>query len=321
MRATIESLCDAPAELDTIRLALPETADIRQIKDLRDRAEAVREYAKSAGLGLEMQNQAAEVRLLAERRAGKVLLGMQLHGGDRKSNHQDDTRLDNLGISKDESSRWQQEASLPDEEFQEYVRGTKEQRKELTSGELLRLARIHAREAGSRENRFNRLVAGLRKLARQGSQFGCIQAIPPWPEGRASKANNCCLVQELLDLPVEPVAAKKAHLHLWTPPEMLEDGLRLIRAWGFHYQTSLVRTKPAAESGGYWRQAHDVLLLGVRGDTEFRDRSLLSWMDPHTSESAELLREIRSVIERASPEPYLELFGNKATRGWTALTP
>jgi hypothetical protein len=44
-------------------------------------------------------------------------------------------------------------------------------------------------------------------------------------------------------------------------------------------------------------------------------------MDPHTSEAAELLREIRCVIERASPEPYLELFGNKATRGWTALTP
>jgi hypothetical protein len=102
---------------------------------------------------------------------------------------------------------------------------------------------------------------------------------------------------------------------------MLEDGLRLVRAWGFHYRASLVRTKPAAEYGGYWRQAHDVLLLGVRGDMEFRDRSLRSWMDPHTSEAAELLREIRCVIEQASPEPYLELFGNKATRGWTVLTP
>jgi hypothetical protein len=28
-----------------------------------------------------------------------------------------------------------------------------------------------------------------------------------------------------------------------------------------------------------------------------------------------------SVIERASPEPCLELFGNKATRGWTVLMP
>jgi N6-adenosine-specific RNA methylase IME4 len=130
-----------------------------------------------------------------------------------------------------------------------------------------------------------------------------------------------CLVQELLDLPVEPVAAQKAHLHLWTPPEMLENGLRLMRAWGFSYRASLVRTKPTAEYGSYWRPAHEVLLLGVRGDLEFRDRSLRSWLDPHTSEAADLLREIRSVIERASPEPYLELSGNKTTRGWTVLTP
>ena len=201
------------------------------------------------------------------------------------------------------------------------MRRTIEQRKQLMSGTLLRLARIHARAAGGRDNRFSRLVAGLRKLERQGSEFGGIHVVPPWPEGRASKANLGCLVQELLDLPVEPVAAKKAHLYLWTPPEMLEDGLRLVRAWGFHYRASLVRTKPAAESGGYWRPAHDVLLLGVGGEVEFRDRSLLSWMDPHASKAAEWLGEIRSLIERASPEPYLELFGNEATRGWTALTP
>ena len=120
---------------------------------------------------------------------------------------------------------------------------------------------------------------------------------------------------------MEPVAAERAHLHLWTPPELLEDGLRLLRAWGFRHQASLVRTKPAADYGTYCRQAHEVLLLGVRGELEFEDRSLLSWMDPHTSEAAESLREIRSVIERASPEPYLELFGNRAMRGWTVLTP
>ncbi len=181
---------------------------------------------------------------------------------------------------------------------------------------------MHAQEkvvAG--ENLFKRVAGGLRKLARQRARFGCIHVIPPWPEGRTPKVNVCGIVQELLDLPVEPVAAEKAHLHLWTPPEMLENGLRLVRAWGFSYRASLVRTKPTAEYGSYWRPAHDVLLLGVRGELEFRDRSLLSWMDPHSGEAAESLREIRSLIERASPEPYLELFGNMATRGWTVLTP
>ncbi len=321
MQAIIESPSDALAELDLIRAALTETTDVRQIKNLREQAEAVRVYAKSAALGLEMQNHAAEVRLVAERRAGEVLRAMQLHGGDRKSGGRADTRLKKLGISQDESSRWQREKSLPEEEFQEYVRVTREAGKELTSRDLLRLARVHARQMGVRENLFQKLVNGLRKLARQGIRFRCIHVIPPLPEDRMSKANICCLVQELLDLPVKPVAAERAHLHLWTPPELLEDGLRLVRAWGFHYQSSLVRAKPPANRGRYWWPAHDVMLLGVRGELEFPDRSLLSWVDPRAGSATDLLRDIRSLIQRASPEPYLELFGNQATRGWTVLSP
>ncbi len=119
MLATFDSLSDLLAELDRVRLALATAADLRQIKDLRDRAEAIRRHAKAADLGLEMQNQAAELKLVAERRAGKLLGGIPLHGGDRKSGHRDEMRLKKLGISQNASSRWQQEASLPEHDFQQ----------------------------------------------------------------------------------------------------------------------------------------------------------------------------------------------------------
>jgi hypothetical protein len=121
------------------------------------------------------------------------------------------------------------------------------------------------------------------------------------------------------DLVETTVAARRSHLHLWTPPEMLEDGLRLVREWGFDYCTSLVRLKPVAWLGRFWQQAHEVLLLGVRGNLEFPGRSLLSWMDPRNGSGTASLREARSLIERASPAPYLELFGGEAARGWTVL--
>ena len=321
MRPTFDSPAHAIAVFDGIHRALAGTADLKQIKALRDQAEAVRRYATTAALGLEMQNRAMEMRLAVERRAGEVLRDMQLRGGDRKSGRQDDTRLEGLGITKEESFRWQREASLPETDFREYLRVAKENGKKLTSRGLLDLARVHARDTRSaRENLFGRLVAGLRKLARQGSEFGCIHVIPPWPEGHVAKVDLCRFIQELLDLPVEPVAAKKAHLHLWTPPEMLEDGPRLVRAWGFKYQASLVRTKAPAERGSYWRQAHDVLLLGVRGELGFPDNSMLSWLDPRTDSAADVLCEIRSLIGRASPGPYLELFGGNATRMWKVLS-
>ena len=65
-------------------LAKAKTLD--EIRSIRDKAEAARQYAKSAALGLQIQNFAAELKLRAERKAGGLLAEMSLRGGDRKSN-------------------------------------------------------------------------------------------------------------------------------------------------------------------------------------------------------------------------------------------
>ena len=52
---------------------------IDEVRAIRDRAEAVRTYAKLAG-DLNMQNMAAEIRIRAERRAGELLVDMQTSG-------------------------------------------------------------------------------------------------------------------------------------------------------------------------------------------------------------------------------------------------
>ena len=55
--------------------ALAEAKTIDEIKTIRDKAEAVRQYARSASLGLQIQNYAAEVKLRAERKADVGLKG------------------------------------------------------------------------------------------------------------------------------------------------------------------------------------------------------------------------------------------------------
>ena len=52
---------------------LHEANSLDEIKSVRDKAEAARTYARAAKLGLELQNQAAEVKLRAERNAGIFL--------------------------------------------------------------------------------------------------------------------------------------------------------------------------------------------------------------------------------------------------------
>ncbi len=90
--------------------AIAQAQSLDEIKDIRDKAEAVRKYAQAAGMGLEIQNYAAEVKLRAERRAGSLLFKLKLHGGDRSEKTADDRlTLGDIGITKDQSSR----CSLP----------------------------------------------------------------------------------------------------------------------------------------------------------------------------------------------------------------
>jgi hypothetical protein len=122
--------------------ALAEARSFEEIKEIRDKAEAVRKYAQSASLGLDIQNRAAEVKLRAERQAGRLLAEMTLRGGDRRSkNHRERLKLDDLGISRNQSTRWQIQARVPEKVFSEHIKLTCDAGKELTSARLLRLAK------------------------------------------------------------------------------------------------------------------------------------------------------------------------------------
>jgi len=63
-------------------------------------------------------------------------------GGDRKSSSVDTTlKLTDLGISKDQSSRWQTIADLPEKELEKHIVQVKASNEELTTVGLIRLAR------------------------------------------------------------------------------------------------------------------------------------------------------------------------------------
>jgi hypothetical protein len=129
---------------ESLRL-LAEASTLDEIKDIRDKAEALRLYVKQQGEGLEIQNAAAEIKIRAERRAGKILIEMDLHSG-RPSERNGSIveplcppRLSDLGIDKKQSFRWQKIASVPDETFETHIQETKGSDKELTSAGVMRL--------------------------------------------------------------------------------------------------------------------------------------------------------------------------------------
>lgn len=118
-------------------------------------------------------------------------------------------------------------------------------------------------------------------------------------------------------LPVLDLAEEQSHLHLWLPCDELFAAPAIFEAWGFEYRSSFVWVKPQGACGKFWRFAHDILLLGVRGDLPFRNRRVLSWSRANRIVHGEKPERVRRAIQQVSPGPYLELFARKPMKGWT----
>ena len=176
--------------LEDARKLLAEAQSIHDVKEIRTRAESIRAHAQRATLGIEQQNYAAELKLQAERRGGQILWNMKLRGGDRKSTlNGTGVRLRDLGIDKNQSARWQLEASVPENVFCEFVRQQHAHRREISSAGLLRIAKQ------LRERSFDDLVD-----AKQESLFVVSTESHLLHSARAAPDQGSVRVDELSDL-------------------------------------------------------------------------------------------------------------------------
>jgi N6-adenosine-specific RNA methylase IME4 len=327
--------------LDQARQALVAATRVSEVKQIRDRAAALQQYARQQQYSLAIQNDAAELKLRAERRAGELLHEMEKakaapgnqHTGtvDRSHDATGPRTLAALGITKTQSSRWQLAASLPAVAFESYIAVTRTRGNELTTAEVTRLARAHQATAAQQARQTQgqaRLPTGdgfttdLQGLRTQGRTFGCIYVDPPWPYAnqgtRASthRHYDTLSLTALCALPVAALAAPQCHLHLWTTNAFLFECPRLLEAWGFTYASCFVWVKPQMGLGNYWRTSHEFLVLGVRGGLTAQHRGLRSWVEaPRGAHSAKPAC-IRALVEQCSPGPYLELFGRYPVSGW-----
>jgi hypothetical protein len=129
------------ARYDEMCRAIAQAYEVDEVKDIRDKAQAIEIYSRQAK-NVEAERQACEIRLRAERRCGQLLKEREkAKGGDHGGKPRIDgsrlapsnpvQTLADIGISKQQSSRWQRLADVPDEEFEQAL---KSEQKPTTSG-------------------------------------------------------------------------------------------------------------------------------------------------------------------------------------------
>ena len=181
--------------------------------------------------------------------------------------------------------------------------------------------------------------------------FRCIYADPPWhfrartalqtadwdSRRDVEKHYATLSVAEICALPVASLAAKDAHLFIWTTGPCLRQTFDVIEAWGFRYSavaftwvklkrsidTRQLRLVATAESdlhvglGLTTRKNAEFCLLARRGSARRNAKDvreiILSPVREHSRKPDEAARR----IERYCDGPYLELFARERREGWS----
>jgi N6-adenosine-specific RNA methylase IME4 len=323
------------ARIDKARQFLAEAKTAQQANAVIAIAEASRVFAKRIHASQQTTNEAADIRLRAERLLGEILAktpknkganGSRITGSKKEPVMDATPTLADDGLDKKTSSRAQLIAKMPAIDFEAEI--AKGKQGDLNSNKVAKEAR-EKQQMESQKVRMEKATmfsAGspcYKDLSDVPTGFACLYADPPWQYGnqatRASTDKNypTMSMDDLLSLPVSSHAADDAQLHLWTTNSFIAEALKLIEAWGFTYKTMLVWVKPKIGIGNYWRNAHELMLLGVRGSAPFADHSIRSWQEHDTLEHSQKPELFRKLIERVSAGPYLELFGRRPIDGWT----
>ena len=259
-------------KLNVARQLLSEAKNLDDILHIRDIAEAARVYAQAAKLGLENQNEAAEVKIRAERKAGEMLAQIEKQPGARNDIEPRNTMLQgvmkNADIDRMQSSRWQAIASLPEEVFEEHIAETKAEGKELTTAGVIKEAKKIEREeliSKQREDIINNNFESPSKL------YDVIVIDPPWdygtqydPEGRrAANPYPEMTLEEIGN--IELPSSDDCVLWLWTTHKYMRHAFDIIDQWGFRDVAIVTWVKNRIGLGSWLRSQSEFCIMCVKG--------------------------------------------------------
>lgn len=325
--------------------AVAEARTVDEARELASKADAVRIYARQAK-NRDLECDAAEIRIRAERRLGELLLDEREAGrisvGQPPKNAPSEgefsrLKLSDAGVDNHLSARAQAVARLPREDFEGSLGRWRED--VAKAGARVTTNLLRERDKAERRAEFVARTADgcaakdLETLVAARRRYGVIYMDPPWAfatyssKGEDRAAGNHYSVDSLdaiAALCVPKLAADDCVLLMWTTWPFLPQAMGLIDAYGFDYKTCGFDWMKTDADGspsignGYWTRANtEPCLLATRGKPLRLDAGVaMAVLAPLGRHSAKP-EEIYERIERLVGGPYLELYARKERPGWT----
>ncbi len=200
---------------EAARAALAAAHRVDEVKTIRDKAQAMAAYAKQAR-DTQMVQWATEIKVRAERRCGELLRDTAARGEraapgepvsqmSKRATSAPPT-LSDMGLTRDQSSRYQKLAAMPSEHFETAVETAKATAGAVTSAHMMRLAdELHATR--DLQDTLEKARSGLDRASR---------ADAAWRPLRLALTGLHARVEEARRLPPCPTKTKAELLAMWT---------------------------------------------------------------------------------------------------------
>ena len=176
------------------------------------------------------------------------------------------------------------------------------------------------------EKRREKRVEDLQATEFPEGKYRVIYADPPWEYGdnRTSGMGGAVEqyptmpLEDICNLPVPEITDENAVLFLWATTPLIQEGLDVMKAWGFEYKTLFTWDKVRPFPGNYNSVRQEFLLLGTKGrclpDCDGRPQSIIRVEKGRHSEKPERFREIIETQYKYGNR--VELFARKKMEGW-----
>ena len=328
-------------QFETLSRELTTPLPVDRAAEIERTLSLLEDYARRAGLF--RPEETLEFRLgrfVARWRLGEALVPMERGTGPGRGKKDVTaltsfrTLLEQIKVDPQSALEAQRVACLPQSELEKFCNRARKDGDAPTFDELIRYARPYWYQASRKAKHqtirdravMNRAVIG---------PFPLSYSDPPWQfevysekglERSPDRHYETLPDDEIINLMINGKSVREifaddgAHF-MWCTSSNFHRALKVLEAWDFEFKTSAVWIKDKIGTGYVFRNQHEMLLYGTRGDMPAPQWQPSSVFQYPVSEHSAKPPEIRAVIERMYPDfdaqTRLELFARGDVNGWT----